>query len=292
MADIVVGVDGSDGSAHALRFAVAEGALRGWDVQAVLAWGFLDQHHPSTMHEFDPGYVAADAEAALRSYVEAAVGAEAATRIDLRAVSDLPVRALEQASKRAALLVVGARGLGGFGGLLLGSISQACLRHALCPVAVIRPPSADEPSAQSSRVVVGIDGSPTAHEALVWAIGEAVARHAQLEVVHAWQPPFIGGYPFTAAAVDYTMFEDAASSLMDHALAAVDCSSLEQPPERTILCAGAASALLDAADRSDLVVVGTRGLSGLHRLLVGSVSHQVATHAHRPVVVVPPPPED
>jgi len=291
MADIVVGVDGSDGAAHALRFAVAEGEIRGWGVRAVLAWGFLDQHHPSTVHEFDPDYVAADAEAALRSYVEAAVGAETAPRIDLHAVSDLPVRALEQASKRAAMLVVGARGLGGFRGLLLGSTSQACLRHASCPVAVIRPPG-DAPSAQPSRVVVGIDGSPTAQDALAWAVREAVARHARLEVVHAWQPPFIGGYPFTAAAVDYTMFEDAAHSLVDHALEAIDCSALEQAPERTVLCAGAASALLDAAERADVVVVGTRGLGGLHRLLVGSVSHQVATHARRPVVVVPPPPED
>src|SRR5690606_15950730 len=108
-----------------------------------------------------------------------------------------------------------------------------------------------------------------------------------LEVVHAWQPPFVGGFPFTAATVDYSMFEDAAKELVDTVLDGVDTTGIEV--EKTVVCAGAASGILEAAPRSHIVVVGARGLGGVGRFLLGSVSHQVTLHATRPVVVVPHP---
>lgn len=289
MGTIVVGVDGSDGSAHALRWAMAEAAHRGWTVAAVLAWGYLDQHHEIVAEHFDPNYTAEAAKGALDSYVEEALGNEQAAAIQRRVVSDLPARALIEASESAALLVVGARGLGGFRGLLLGSVSQRCLHQARCPVAVIRPDETDAPADVAPRVVVGIDGSTASRNALTWAADEARARDATLEVVHAWHPPYVGGFRFTGVVVDYQLFEDIARDLVASTLEGIDLDGLPRPVERTIVFSGAASALLEAAHRAHVVVLGARGISGVKRLLLGSVSHQVALHATRPVVVVPTP---
>ena len=287
MNSIVVGVDGSDGAAHALRWAAAEGALRGWPVEAVLAWGFLDQHHMIVGERFDPEYSSKDAEVALDGYVTAALGIEGATAVERRIVADLPARALLDAAADASLLVVGARGLGGFRSLLLGSVSQQCLSEARCPIAVIRPDGAATPDEIPARVVVGIDGSDGARDALQWALEEAAAREAVLEVVHGWQPPFVGGDPMAGTIIDFSMFEDAAHEMVAGVLDGVDLAPLPRPVEQTVVCAGASSALLEAAPRAHLVVVGARGLGGFKRMLLGSVSHQLTLHATRPVVVVP-----
>jgi nucleotide-binding universal stress UspA family protein len=158
MGRIVVGVDGSEGAAAALRWAVQEGGYRrDATVVAVLAWSLLDQHHPDG-RTFSPTYGPTEARQALAIYVErarageateaaegeAGVAPNAAAAVELEVVNDLPARALLDASARADLLVVGARGLGGFRGLLLGSVSQQCAHHAPCPVVIIRPQPEDD----------------------------------------------------------------------------------------------------------------------------------------------------
>lgn len=284
MTGIVVGVDGSEGAKGALRWALSEGRLRQWDVTAVLAWGFLDQHHLSVDRRFDPHYSEADAKAALDGYIEDAVGAAAAL-VGRCAVDDLPAHALIHAAREADLLVVGARGLGGFRGLLIGSVSQKCLHEAPCPVAIVRE-AAPSVEGQLPRVVVGVDGGPVARPALTWAADEARTRGAVLEVVHAWQPPYVGGFPFTGALPDYDLYEEGARQLVTDLLEVTDLTGVPRV-ERTIVCSGPSSALLDAARDADLTVVGARGLGGVQRFLLGSVSHQVTLHAAHPVVVVP-----
>jgi hypothetical protein len=74
MGRIAVGVDESDGAAAALRWAVREAEVRGWSLTAILAWGFLDQHHAIVGEPFDPSYGEADARAALDSIIAAVVG--------------------------------------------------------------------------------------------------------------------------------------------------------------------------------------------------------------------------
>ena len=288
MDKILVGVDGSEGSAHALRWAVEEGRLRGWEVEALLAWGFLDQHHTIVSEGFQPGYGTDEALAALDGYVTEAVGPEQAASVRRQTVADLPARALIDASHHAELVVVGARGLGGFKGLLLGSVSQKVLNHAGCPVAVIRQDDVDPPSTVAPRVVVGVDGSDSALRALEWAADEARARQATLEVVHAWLPPYVGGYAFSPPMVDFAPFEDAARTLVATVLEEAELGDLPEPIDQTIVSAGPASALLQAAERAHVLVVGDRGLGGLQRFFLGSISNQVAIHATRPVIVVRP----
>lgn len=134
---IVVGVDGSDHSERALRWAADEAGRRSTPLTVVLSWGLLDQHHADGVERFDPHYTVADAQAALDAIVVRVIG-EGATTVERKVVNDLPARALLETAEHAELLVVGARGLGGFSDLLLGSVSHRCLAHAASPTIVVR----------------------------------------------------------------------------------------------------------------------------------------------------------
>lgn len=288
MTGIVVGMDGSEAGAHAVAWAAREANLRGETLVAVLAWGFLDQYHATVGERFKPDYGADDARAALDTYLAGAVGPEVAERVERRVVCDLAAPALLEASAGASLLVVGARGLGGFRGPLLGSVSQRCLHHARCPVAVVRHDGVAPREDSSGRVVVGTDGSDTARRAVRWAIEEARLRDASLEVVHAWRLPYVSGYPYMVPEFDPAAFEATAGRTLDAAIDGEDTTGLTGPVKRTLVNGGAAAAVLQTAEGADVVVVGSHGLGGFKGLLMGSVSHQVAHHAPCAVVVVPP----
>lgn len=285
MEGIVIGVDGSQGSADALVWAERESRVRGVPVTAVMAWGLLDQHRPDD-GEFDPAYGPDQAEAALDAAVSAALGStDGVGRVT---VNDLPARALLEAADGASLLVVGARGLGGFAGLLLGSVSQQCLNHAPCPVAIIRAPAPPAPGAGDEapeRIVVGVDGSSSSLEALAWALDEARARDAQVVAVAVWHDPYLGtGLMGVSTPVDWV--QDAAQTMLDRAVDGADTSGLAHAVERVLAYGSPALTLLDVAREAALLVVGSRGRGGFAGLLLGSVSSHVAHHATCPLVVL------
>ncbi|MGP0031516.1 MAG: universal stress protein [Acidimicrobiales bacterium] len=133
---IVVGVDGSPEGGRALDWAIAEARQRGAVLVVVTAWMFpmaLGYAFTTTVHEVHQR---------ARDVVEDAIShvADVAPEVDVRGVTpdQPPAPALVDVSKGADLLVVGSRGLGGFKGLLLGSVSQYCVRHAACSVSVVR----------------------------------------------------------------------------------------------------------------------------------------------------------
>jgi nucleotide-binding universal stress UspA family protein len=286
MTKIITGVDGSASGASALRWAVEEGLLHGWSVQAALTWGLLDQHHVQTDAPFDPDYCTRDARDALIAYVYEAV--EDAV-VDLRTVNDLPARGLLRLAKDddAALLVVGARGRGSIRSVLLGSVSYECVHRSSKPIAVIRAGMAHHRAEGPQRIVVGIDGSANSRVALDWAVAEASLRDAELEVVHAWSIPYVGADLFGAAPVDTRPFESSARTILADAVAGVDTSALHRGLTSNLALDSPTSAILAAAKDADLVVVGTRGVGGFAGLLLGSTSNQVVHHAPCPVVVVP-----
>lgn len=142
MQHIVVGVDGSEWSQRALEWAVTEAAAHGAVLTVVTAYDVGDL-------EVAPGDVPPSA-------IELRQAAEAVAEGAIAALGRLPeglvikretravtahrfAEALLQSSKGADLLVVGSRGLGGFTGLLVGSVSHQCVGHAACPVLVVRP---------------------------------------------------------------------------------------------------------------------------------------------------------
>jgi nucleotide-binding universal stress UspA family protein len=148
---IVVGVDGSPGALAALRFALAEARLRGATLHALLAWELpLFEGVPGPFLLEVPGELVppleqarstleAEARRALDDALERALaGEEPGVEIRRDVVEAAPVQALLAAAAGADLLVLGSRGLGGFSGLLLGSVSLRCVRSAPCPVAIVR----------------------------------------------------------------------------------------------------------------------------------------------------------
>jgi nucleotide-binding universal stress UspA family protein len=139
MSTIVVGVDGSEGSTKALRFALDEAQQRGANLKVVGAW-----HIPAIVYE--AGWVPAnvDLEAYPKFSQEALDKALADADADVSGVEVTTVVHKGQAAdvlcaeaKGADLLVVGSRGLGGFRGLMLGSVSQQCAQHTPCPLAIV-----------------------------------------------------------------------------------------------------------------------------------------------------------
>ncbi|MFS0694207.1 universal stress protein [Streptomyces nitrosporeus] len=139
MGRIVVGVDGSDQSIKALRWAVRQAELTGDSVEAVNSWEYPATSWASMMpglpEDFDPQAVAT---VALNEALEEALGADGAQRVERVVVIGNPAQSLLERSRGAELLVVGARGYSGLKATLLGSVSLHVTQHASCPVTVVR----------------------------------------------------------------------------------------------------------------------------------------------------------
>lgn len=143
MRTIVVGVDGSDGSRAALRWAAHEARLDGARIVAIHAWtypvsGALPYADLQTMAHDE---LRDAAEQTLKEAVAEALSGNDSLEVEERLVHGHAADQLVQATAAGDLLVVGTRGRGGFAGLLLGSTSQQCVQHARCPVVVVPTPS-------------------------------------------------------------------------------------------------------------------------------------------------------
>lgn len=136
---IVVGVDGSDGGRAALRWAVEEAELRHATVEVVLAWDMpYTFGDPMMMLPFDLAEEASHARQQLEDLVTDEVrGQHQGLEVNRIVAQGPAAEILLHMAKGADLLVLGSRGLGGFKGLLLGSVSQQCVQHAPSPVVVI-----------------------------------------------------------------------------------------------------------------------------------------------------------
>ncbi|WP_347057111.1 universal stress protein [Blastococcus sp. HT6-30] len=137
---VVVGHDGSKCAQEALRWAARLARRADVDVHVVRAWSMTTAPHPAT---WEPGYVPPlpDWEQAVLEELTAhvaAAGLDPAARVTCHVVHRPPVQGLLAAAEGANLVVVGARGRGGFSGLLLGSVSDQLVHHAACPVTVVR----------------------------------------------------------------------------------------------------------------------------------------------------------
>lgn len=139
-------------------------------------------------------------------------------------------------------------------------------------------------------IVVGIDGSEGARRALDWALGEARAHSATLRVVHVAAPVVLPAYAAARAGgyagMTYEQQQEAGERLLDEMLP--DAGDGVRMERSVAVAESPAQALVDASREADLLVVGSRGLGGFERLLLGSVSHQCVNHARCPVAVVPP----
>jgi nucleotide-binding universal stress UspA family protein len=142
---IVVGIDGSEPSKQALRWAIGQARATEATLDVVTAWEYPTGYGWGPV--VDPDDVIKASEQILTETLTEVVGQHPPVPIRTHVVREHPAYALIQQADGAQLLAVGCRGHGGFVGALLGSVSQYCVQHATCPVVVIRGPHT-EPSAR------------------------------------------------------------------------------------------------------------------------------------------------
>lgn len=267
---IVVGVDGSESSGSAIVWAAREAALRDLPVRLVHAviWSMIDTPMDLAAYGIPREDLRAGAEAILSEAADKARAEVPGLTVSTHMEVASPAGALLTAAEEAEMLVVGNRGHGGFTGLLVGSTAVQAAAHASCPVVIVRP---DRPDSRSGPIIVGVDGSAEAGNALRFAIHEARLRNCAVEVVHG---------------LEHDQSPDelaAAERLLDKAMLEQDSSGVSLTAK--VIRKSPAEALAEASETASLVAVGGRGHGGFRGLLFGSVSHALIHHARCPVVV-------
>ena len=281
MNTVVVGVDQSSFAADALRWAIQYAAPHDKAVTAIMAWSH-------------PGNNGADrARAELASYGEARLELDRIVEhclggqdfeVTRCVVRGMPAAELIAASRDASLVVVGARGLGGFDGLLLGSVSRNVLNGSHSAVAVVRPPELHD----DGPIVIGVDGSPASRAALRWALDDACVRPRRVVGIYAWERHAADGGRHAAGYLDEATLSRRAETLLNRELEQAVSAIVDESLTARLEQGGAAGILVAASASASLLVVGSRDHNPLAEPLLGSVSDQVAHHACSPVVFVPP----
>lgn len=177
--------------------------------------------------------------------------------------------------------------MGRISGLLLGSVAQSLAGQAGCPVVVVRGDAAGAVPTEGP-VVVGVDGSPTGEAALAFAYEAAADRSAPLVAVHAWMDAVVD--PVMVPLLDRELMETEERVVLAERLAGWAEKYPEVAVRRVVILDRPVHALLEAARDAQLLVVGSRGRSGVRGLLLGSVGHAVLHRSPCPVAVVRPRP--
>ncbi len=276
---MLVGIDGSSGSVHALRWAAARTDRFG-SIQPLLTWHYpwwaYSAPAPPPIDEFE-----ASAERDAAAAVGSVPGADILPPIVCRAQAGPTI---VDVGATANLIVVGTRGRSGLKDALLGSVSSHVVAHATVPVAVV--PAGASIDDRTGRVVVGIDGSVNSRAALLWALHHAPAE-STIEVVHSWI------YPSSSmpglAVIPYAVHEDRAQYLLDEEVrvATTAVSPGRHRIVRRLEYGDARGVLKEYAESCDLLVVGARGGGGVAHLLLGSVASALVHQPSTTTVVIP-----
>lgn len=285
--NIVVGVDGSPSSEHAVQWAADEAHLLHRGLTLVHTQRQVSANEMAWLATagIPPGQVNAqqdrDAEHLLERARSLATDLRPGIPIDtVLAYGDARTQLLDMAST-TTMLVVGTRGHGPVAGLLLGSVSGALVRHAECPVAVIRP------RPESGRgILIAADGSEESLPLLEHAFRQASLHQAPLTVVHCLWDGLIAQTRWAVLSETDPAGEEARLRMAE-SIAGMG----EKFPDVELsvkLTRGAIDAcLVDLSAQYDLLVIGRPTRPLLLRLTVSSLTVPVAEHAHCPVLVVP-----
>lgn len=277
---VVVGYNSRRHSRAALAWGAQEAASRGAPLLVVFAAnypGMVVEPGPGLLHR-EPGALDAAYDVTARGVAEAE---SAFPELSVAGATEVtsPVQALIEASKDAAVVVIGSRGYGRVAGALLGSTSFAVAARAACPVVVVKDEAGRRPPGPDHRVVVGTDGSAEATAAVGFAADRAVAAGATLELLTCTGGPQVGDVDERALLATASRIADSAGGRLRASHPGLDVATRVEdcPPEL---------ALVDAAADAGLVVVGTRGRGAFEAMILGSVSHAVIHGADCAVAIV------
>jgi nucleotide-binding universal stress UspA family protein len=285
---VVVGIDGSASALRAVRWAAREAVRRHAPLRLVHVCYLIPVRHPRQVAP-PPEYHDAVLEQG-RHWLNQAADAALTTAPDVRLATDqrdgLAADVLVGESERAQLMVLGSRGIGGFRGLLVGSVSVSLSAHAHCPVVVVHGPGGDGTPPSAGPVVVGVDGSPLSDAAIAFAFAAAAERRVPLVAVHSWMDVnMAAGWAVLPAPIDWAEIGRAEVRMLDEILAPWCEKYPEVVVRKVVERDRPEQALLKAAASAQLVVVGSRGRGALTGLGLGSVSQSLLHHAECPVAV-------
>ncbi|MFF5213107.1 universal stress protein [Streptosporangium sp. NPDC000396] len=279
-APVVVGVDGSAHADRAVGWAADDAFRRRLPLRLV----HVVERGPYDIPRFaapkQPDTMIANGWRALAEAEQTARRRQPTVEISADLIEGNLTRVLCDQAAGATEIVLGSRGLGGFAGALLGSVSTHVAGHAHGPVIVVRPGDGEV----HREVVVGVDDSPQCEPALAYAFEQARLRGCVLRALHAWQLPVHAFAP----EIPYDMDEIRRSQ---HRMVQDRLDAWrEKFPGVTVVevvhSAHPVDALVDASAGADLVVVGSRGMGAVGSVVLGSVSRGVLHHARCPVAVV------
>lgn len=287
---IVAGVDGSPSSDMAVRWATREAGMRNVPLSLVHVverppWGLVALGGgavppPAEISEWQK----TEGEEIISAAVELAkdsVQNGSLPQLNVEVYFSATGPALFDLSTHAQMIVVGCRGHGRVGRVLLGSVSTGLIHHAHCPVAVIHDEMSVASQPSQLPVVVGIDGSPASELATEIAFDEASWRGVELIAVHAWSDAHVSDIP----SIEWSAQQAVGEEALAERLAGWQERYPDVSVRRKIVLDAPARHLLDEAESSQLLVVGSHGRGGFSGMLLGSVSTAVAHAACVPVIV-------
>ena len=226
------------------------------------------------------------AETITKAAAERVSGAHPGLEVRRVVESGSPAYSLAEHSREAELTVVGSEGAGTVRKALLGSVSAQVTAHGSGSVMVVRETFGQGP--RPGRIVVGVDGSPAAAEALRAAFEEAHLRRAELSVLCVCpEGAAVRDTPF----IDGKVLRELARERFERAVDARQAEFPQARAEKVFLEGDPVTELVNASEGAFLLVVGSRGEGGLRGRLLGSVSDAAVRHALCSVTVVHPPKE-
>lgn len=286
---LVVGVDGSERSLDAVRWAAGDALVRSVPLTIVTV---SRDRIPSLSDAVNlrlntPQVIHRQAERTLDTAAQTAkdIAGRLALEVNTVIESGAPAEVLMHRGSTTTLLVVGSRGLGEFTGGLAGSVSTAVVTHARCPIAVVG--SAARTVDSDSPVVVGVDGTENSEPALAQAFEEASLRGVDLVAVHALidfdpdraLPEGLATTMFAADVLDDLMLAESLAGWKEQfPTVRVHPRAVRDRPVRQ---------LVHEAHNAQLVVMGSRGRGGFPSILMGSTSQAVLHTVEIPVMIVP-----
>jgi nucleotide-binding universal stress UspA family protein len=289
---VLAGIDGSERSLAAADWAAREALLRGVPLRLVhaappLPGDAVPVQATETLHQVG------------ERMLQRAIADLGARYPDLQArgeqAADAPAMAILSAARDAGLVVVGARGSGGFDGLAVGSVALRVAAAAACPVVLVpeRPVAGFGDGTRTAggvpELVVGFDAHRPVGEVADFAFSAAEARGARLRVVQAWALPAEAVSPRTLFVTeeDRATWEDQEVLRLSDALSTRQDKYPEVTTRTDVVLLHPAQALLNASRGADLLVVGRRTDPHAPEGRLGPVTHAVLHHTRCPVAVVP-----
>ena len=245
---IAVGVDGSDPSRAAVRWAAREAAMRNVVLTLAHVVHLRYPKMPQTPLPVGFGEWLEEQGQTFLEEAERIAKGSGLSRVEAGMFTAATIPTLLDVSKHAEMLVVGCRGRGALASLLLGSVSAGMVAHAQCPVAVIHDEEASTPSAEQAPVLVGIDISPASDAATAVAFDEASRRGAELIALHAWSDEHLSKFP----GFDWSATATDEEELLAQRLAGWQERFPDVTVRRVVVCDDAARQLLERSNPPNL----------------------------------------